>query len=290
MKRLDIYLTEKYPTQNRSRWAKHIDADLVLVNGKVATKHLLVSDEDTIEIKEAKKVEIKKIHVPIIAQTDDYIVINKPVGIAAHKTSEHEQAYSVADFALEIDPKIAEVGDNTTLRPGIVHRLDKDVTGVMIIARTQKMFEFLKSQFQERTIQKEYLGIASEHASANTYEAKFPIVRTSRTGKMAAIQVGEDHGKEALTVVEVLDNKPHAALLACFPKTGRTHQIRVHCKALNLPLYGDKLYGTDLSANRVMLHARRLTIPFADGEKTFEAPIPEDMQQLIKKLQFSYDY
>lgn len=290
MKRLDIYLTEKYPTQNRSRWAKHIDADLVLVNGKVASKHLLVSDEDTIEIKEAKEVVVEKIAVPIITQTDDYIVINKPVGIAAHKTNEYEKTYTVADFALEIDPEIAKVGDNTVLRPGIVHRLDKDVTGVMIIARTQAMFEFLKSQFQERTIQKEYLGIASEHANSEVFEAKFPIVRTSRTGKMAAIQVGEENGKEALTIVEVLDNKPHAALLACFPKTGRTHQIRVHCKALNLPLYGDKLYGNDTSASRVMLHARKLTIPFVDGEKTFEAPVPEDMKKLIKQLQFSYDY
>ncbi len=298
--RLDIFLAKKLKI-SRSQVQKMVGADQVFVNKKLPKKpgdNLTEGEEIeikkakiTLEAKAKKKAGQVKFDVKIIKTTPDYIVVEKPTGMLAHPTMAKEKN-TLADFIVKKYPQVKKVGDDP-MRPGIVHRLDKEASGLMIIARTQKMFNHLKEQFKNRTIEKEYFALAHEPMPRNWDEINFPISRSETSDRMAAIPTGEaSRGKEAKTEFLVEKNFVNFSLLRVKTHTGRMHQIRVHFLAYNHPLVGDPLYFQkkqkrvwDEKLGRLFLHSTKLGFVDLEGNKqTFESPLPQELTDFLKLL------
>jgi len=247
----------------------------------------------------------------IIFENDHCLVINKPAGLVVHEGG-NVQEKTLADFLLEKYPEIKDVGDSP-IRPGIVHRLDREVNGLMVVAKTQESFNNLKTQFQNRTINKGYTALVYGQLSKDYDVINFPIKRASSGHKMAAMPLnteellvrkspkGRDRGniegvfksKEAITEFEVLKRLINYTLVKVKIKTGRTHQIRVHFSAYGHPLVGDNLYGTKktkernkkIDLGRVFLVAKDLSFTDTDGEKrSFSIEMPKDLEERLKEL------
>ncbi len=303
--RLDKFLVGKLSTQTRSQIQKMVKEGGVLVNLKKPTPHHFLKENDVVELSEnlssgSKKVSAttvkktkktltfpKTLEPKIIFEDKNLLVINKPVGILVHARDEQllDQEPTIVHWLLKKYPTIKKIGDNPILRPGIVHRLDKEASGVMVVAKTSAAFDFLKNQFKNREVKKEYLAWVYGQLSKNWDTISFPIGRSREEGRMAARPISttkeeNQPGKEAVTEYEVLQIEPHKTLVKVMPKTGRTHQIRVHFFALNHPLIGDPLYQSKsfktIPSERLLLHAHKLTFKNLEGEEqTFTAPIPK---------------
>ncbi|MFH1564352.1 MAG: RluA family pseudouridine synthase [bacterium] len=297
--RLDKYLTEQYPNTSRSQIQKTIKNGGVLINGKKTTVHHFLKCGDEIEMKvnfeekkEEKNVEVKpnkNVKLDIISETDDYLVINKPAGMLVHPTDKNEDD-TLANGLLAYFPDIKNVGEDV-LRAGIVHRIDRDVSGALVVAKTQKMFEHLKSQFQNREIKKIYLALVYGKLSDSSGKIDFPIGINKHIGKMAARSKTTDiESKSAVTFYEVLKQFQHYGFLKIEIKTGRTHQIRVHLNALGYPVVGDEIYRpknlkTRVNLDRIFLHAHILGFNDLDGEwKEFTCEMPEELKGFLEKL------
>ena len=298
--RLDVFLAKKLKI-SRSQIQKMIGADQVFVNKKLPKKpgdNLTEGEvieikkaKITIEAKEKKKAGQVKFDVKIITATPDYIIVEKPTGMLAHPTMAEEKN-TLANFIIKKYPEVKKVGDDP-MRPGIVHRLDKEASGLMVIARTQKMFNHLKEQFKNRTIEKEYLALVHDPMPRNWDEINFPISRSETSDRMAAIPTAEaNRGKEAKTEFLVEKNFVNFSLLRVKTHTGRMHQIRVHFLAYNHPLVGDPLYFQkkqkrvwDKKLARLFLHSTKLAFTDLDGKKqTFESPLPPELTDFLKLL------
>ena len=241
----------------------------------------------------------------IIAETPDYIVIEKPTGILTHPTMAEEEN-TVANFIVEKYPEIKKVGDDP-IRPGIVHRLDKEASGLLVIARTQKMFNHLKEQFKNRTIEKEYLALAHGKVAKDWDEINFPITRSDTADRMAARPLPKESSsltaahseailpatvKSAKTEFWIEQRFVNFTLLRVKIHTGRMHQIRVHLFAYNHPLVGDPLYIQkkrkhmwDEKLGRLFLHAVKLSFLDLAGERqTFESALPQELTEFLKQL------
>lgn len=223
----------------------------------------------------------------IIHETEDYLVIVKPAGLLTHPVREGYTEPTLVDQLLAHAPHIADVGEHT-LRPGIVHRLDKHVSGLMVIAKTPAMFTCLKTQFQERTIKKIYLALVYGSLNKEEGSINFLIARSKSTGKMVARPVSQE-GRLALTHYSVLDRFATTTYVRVQIHTGRTHQIRVHFLAIDHPLVGDTLYTKKhmkhvrrLEMDRIFLHAHELTFSDLLGERcTFRSNLPDDLQTIL---------
>ncbi len=245
---------------------------------------------------------MKSSSLKIIAETPDYLVIEKPTGLLVHPTVHHEGP-TLVDELVRLYPKIKKVGDDPT-RPGIVHRLDREVSGLMVVAKTQPMFEYLKEQFAGRTIHKEYLALVHGKLSKDEGEIDFVIARSRHGGRMAA-RPSSQEGRTAKTMYDVVERFPNATLVRVMPETGRTHQIRAHFHALGHPLVGDRLYRTKkqrrkellkskgedvqtlgkFTIPRLMLHATKLSFPDLEEKiQTFESTPPSEFSNFIKTL------
>jgi 23S rRNA pseudouridine1911/1915/1917 synthase len=221
----------------------------------------------------------------IIFEDDDVLVIDKPAGLLTHARDEKlfDQEPTVVHWLIKKYPTIKKIGDKPELRPGIVHRLDKETSGVMIVAKTQIAFEHLKKQFSEHLIKKEYYGWAYGKMPSNYGIINFPIGRSEDGGKMAArpnTPITDEADKTAVTEYEVLKQLPNRALVKIMPQTGRTHQIRVHFFALNHPIIGDPIYQSKsykaIPSERMLLHAHKLTFTdLAGGKKIFTSHLPD---------------
>lgn len=229
-------------------------------------------------------------NLDIIFENDDLIVINKPAGVVVHPAKGHEDEPSLIGEILKRNPEIKNVGDDPS-RPGIVHRLDKDVSGLLVIAKNQNAFEFLKSQFQNRTITKEYTALVYGKLPKDHDVITFKIARSKASGKMVARPETQE-GKEAKTEYDVLKRFKNHTLVRVILYTGRTHQIRVHFQAIDHPLVGDKLYAKKKMKNirpiemdRIFLHANKLGFTLPDGTgKIFEIPLPDELKILLNNL------
>jgi 23S rRNA pseudouridine1911/1915/1917 synthase len=293
--RLDAWLVMKHPKVSRTQAQKRIKEGLVLVNGKTSKPGQTLEPEDTVEELPKPEAEPEKNPAPepkIVAETADWAVIEKPPGLLVHPAPS-QQTNTLVDFLLKQWPKIKKVGDAPE-RPGIVHRLDREASGLMVIAKTQKSFKALKSQFQEHSIGKAYLALVHGKVSHDTDRIETPIGRVSGMGRMAARVQSKPDDKEARSEYDVLERFPHATLVRVKTETGRMHQVRVHMKSIGHPLVGDSLYAAGHKSSpslgkcpRLFLHAELLAFndPTTGDRLEFRAKLPNDLNDFLHGLQ-----
>lgn len=272
--RLDIYLSTKFDTTiSRSLWQKYIKAGYVSVNSKVVTTPKFEVDEtDEIALDLPEK-EQADVDLPILYEDDDVIVVNKPSGLLTHAKGGLSDESTVAEI---IRPKTSFATD--TDRPGIVHRLDRDTSGLLIIAKNPESAAHLQRQFAERTAKKTYIAITDGKPKLNAAKIDLPIGRNPSAPSTFRI---DPNGKPAQTTYHVLTENDTQSLVELKPTTGRTHQLRVHLAHLNAPILGDRVYGKS-SDCRMMLHAQKLEITLPSGErKVFEAAIPNEFKRFF---------
>lgn len=238
--------------------------------------------------------------IPILFEDKDVVVINKPAGIIVHPDGK-TKAKTLVDWILKKYPKTKNVGEPTLLddgtkiiRPGIVHRIDYNTTGCLIIAKNQKAYEFLKDQFKERKVHKVYHAFVYGDIKDERGMIDRAIGRSPNDFRKYTAQRGaRGELREAVTYYKVLGKKDDITFIEALPKTGRTHQIRVHFTAINHPVVQDDLYATrfnlekkqQLGFKRLALHARELIINIPSGKEIdITAPYPEDFEKAIKKI------
>jgi len=272
--RLDIYLSTKFDTTiSRSLWQKYIKAGYVSVNNKVVTTPKFEVDEtDEIALNLPEK-EQTDVDLPILYEDDDVIVVNKPSGLLTHAKGGLSDEPTVAEI---IRPKTSFATD--TDRPGIVHRLDRDTSGLLIIAKNPESAAHLQRQFAERTAKKTYVAITDGKPKLNAAKIDLPIGRNPSAPSTFRI---DPNGKPTQTTYHVLAENDAQSLVELKPTTGRTHQLRVHLAHLNAPILGDRVYGKS-SDCRMMLHAQKLEITLPSGErKVFEAVVPDEFKKFF---------
>lgn len=299
-KRLDVFLTEQLPDATRSNISKFLKRGGGTVNGKPAiTHHFLktgdkvVYSDDVTRPRAAPAIAADVPHLEIIDETPDYLVINKPSGLIVHPDS-IQQTGTLIDALLMHDPKIAKLGDDPE-RPGIVHRLDREVSGLMVIPRTQDAFDSLKKQFAEHSVDKRYLALVFGEVGPEEGDIKFRIARSKTKNRMAAHPEHEtEAGKAAWTHFKTIGRFHNATLLDLTILSGRTHQIRAHLLAFNHPVIGDPLYkrtreDRKLIAPRILLQSVHLSFkdPSSGKTKSYDIdPVPEfdSTMKLLKHL------
>ncbi|MBI4268578.1 RluA family pseudouridine synthase [Candidatus Uhrbacteria bacterium] len=301
-KRLDIFLSEKLGI-TRSQVQKLIGQGCVFVNGKKPSKTgIKLSTGDEVTVSESQPITYSPRHggaslepvtcPQILSDTPDYLVINKPSGMVVHATS-RETSGTVVDWLLEKYPSVAGVGDDP-LRPGIVHRLDKDASGVMVIAKTQDSFDSLKRQFKLRRVTKEYLILVYGNVTPAEGTISIPISRaSSHSTRFVGNMKG---GRDAVTNYIVDRQFGEFSLVRVMPETGRTHQIRVHFTSRGYPLVGDRVYTSKkitpksrrslTDGGRLMLHASALEFRDLSGAlQRYECPPGNDFVSVVSSLQ-----
>jgi 23S rRNA pseudouridine1911/1915/1917 synthase len=288
--RVDQLLAARFPDHSRSFFQRLIDAGSVTINGQTLRKRHMVSagDEVLIDWPEkdgTPKLDPEKIDLPILYEDDDVLIINKPAGLVVHPGA-GTQGGTLVNALLGYDYEQFSQLDAEDARPGIVHRLDKDTSGAMVVARTDAAKVALGAAFAERRVLKIYLALSQGLPRGLPTSVKTQIGRDPRNRKRMAV-VGRG-GKEAVTDFFTLQTTGGCALVGANLKTGRTHQIRVHMAHLGTPIVGDTVYGRNrkgqISAERQMLHAWILSFPHpSTGEKmVFRAPLPEDMENVFE--------
>jgi 23S rRNA pseudouridine1911/1915/1917 synthase len=249
------------------------------VNGQPKSAKSLLKFEDVVTTEVPAATDYSDQTLPILYEDDESIVINKPVGVLTHAKGVLNEEFTVADFAR---PRTTDGAD--TNRPGIVHRLDRATSGVLILAKSSEAKSHLQKQFQDRKAKKTYLAIT--HNTPKNREAiiRLPIERNPL--KPQTFRIGSS-GKSAETAYQVLDtfNDGAFSLIELKPVTGRTHQLRVHLQYLGCPIVGDTLYGNKKDTARLMLHAKDLEVTVPSRErKTFSADAPDDFKDFLAKL------
>ena len=275
--RLDIHLSTAFdPSISRSLWQKYIKAGYVSVNQRVVTTPKFEVDEtDEIAIKLPEQ-EQSSAELPVLYEDADVIVVNKPSGLLTHAKGGLSTEPTVAEI---IRPQTSFASD--TDRPGIVHRLDRDTSGVLIIAKTADAAAHLQRQFAQRTTKKTYLAVTDGVPKLAAAKIDLPIGRNPSAPSTFRV---DPNGKPAQTTYRVLTSTDTRTLIELKPTTGRTHQLRVHMAHLATPIVGDRVYGKP-NASRLMLHAYKLEITLPSGKrKTFEAAAPEEFRQLFPKI------
>ncbi|MFA6474290.1 MAG: RluA family pseudouridine synthase [Patescibacteria group bacterium] len=238
---------------------------------------------------ESKEVVLGEPH--IISETPDYLILDKPSGLLVHAAPQHPEADTLVDWLQTKYPEIQGVGEDPE-RPGIVHRLDRDVSGVMVVARTQMMFDHLKKQFQNHEVEKKYLALVHGVPGKPDGTISFPLGRSRRNaGRMASQPKPTDHTRDAVTHYAVKEQFTHLSLLEVTIETGRTNQIRAHLLAFGLPIVGDTVYASrwvkqKVAFDRPFLHSWKLGFAdLSDVRHAFEAPLPPVLQDLLTNLQ-----
>jgi 23S rRNA pseudouridine1911/1915/1917 synthase len=304
-KRIDAYLAARFPDYSRSVIQKVIDAKAVLVNDEVPKPSYKVRLGDRIRVwlpdlaDEAPRPE--DIPIPVVYEDEALVVVNKPPGMVTHPAKGNWGGTLVNALQFHFDTLSSAAGEN---RPGIVHRLDRDTSGLLVVAKDDRAHKALAAQFESRTIKKEYLALVRGEPSRDSDYIERPIGFHPTDREKMAIRTPEDGGKAAVTFYEVIERLGGFAYLRCLPETGRTHQIRVHLAHVGHPILADKLYsgrdrftvgdlrGPDApDAGRVLLarqalHAQALHLrhPMTGRDLDLTAPLPEDMAAALDAL------
>ena len=285
--RLDKFVSENCPGLSRSQAQKLIDDGFVTVGG------LMEKASHKTEIGEKIEITIpppaltgllpEAIPIKILYEDDDLLVIDKPAGLTVHPAPGHP-SHTLVNAVLSHLSEIEEEGD--VIRPGIVHRLDKDTSGLMLVAKNNVALANLSDQFKSRSVKKVYITLVKGIIKPEKGVIDAPIGRDSGDRKKMAVP-GESRGRQARTNYRVLRYVGKNSLLEITPETGRTHQIRVHLAAIGYPVFGDITYGKKSAfLNRQFLHAHRIGfyLPSSGKFVEFESPLPEDLEKALKEL------
>ncbi|MGQ2282930.1 RluA family pseudouridine synthase [Apilactobacillus kunkeei] len=289
--RLDKSLTDNVNDLSRSRAKSLIEEGLVLVDGKKKKAKYDVKDGEVIQVSipepETMNVEPENIPIDIVYEDDDVIVVNKPQGMVVHPSPGHAN-HTLVNALLYHSP-LSTI--NGTYRPGIVHRIDKDTSGLLMVAKNNYSHESLSRQLKDKSNIREYIALVHGNIKENSGVINAPIGRSKKDRKKQAIV---DDGKNAVTHFKVLERfGGEYTLVSCILETGRTHQIRVHMKYIGHQLAGDPLYGpkNTLKGNGQFLHAKKLGFvhPKTNEQMIFETPLPKIFEQTITKLRNKYN-
>ncbi len=295
-KRLDKFLSEKLKEYSRASIQKLIESGVVFVNNKKEIKRyaLKIGDDIRVDVEELETINIEPdstIKFEVLFENKDFAVINKPAGLVVHPSQSHKSG-TLVNGLLYLWPEIKNVGDDI-LRPGLVHRLDKDTSGIMVIAKTNEIFSWLKEQFKERKIIKRYTALVYGKVKEKKGEI---LAKIARSGiKQVTLGKGRRHGnvrkiRDAKTDFSVREYIGDFTLVDAFPRTGRMHQVRVHLAHIGNSVVGDKKYTPKKTFQRLpfyrqFLHASKLDFFLPSGEKvSFSADLPEDLSSLLRDL------
>lgn len=287
--RLDKVLVLELKDRSREFIMRLIDEGEVLVNDKKAKNSYRVkeNDEVTINIPEAKNLDATPQDIPldIVYEDDDIIVINKPRDLVVHPSNGHEDG-TLVNALLAHCTNLS--GINGVKRPGIVHRIDKDTTGLLVVAKNDYAHEFLAKQLEDHTLHREYIALVKGVIKEDDGKIIAPIGRDKYNRQKMAVDV--KNGKPAVTHFHVLKRFNQYTLISCVLETGRTHQIRVHMNYIGYPIEGDPVYGPKshlLFDKGQLLHAEKLILihPKTKKKMTFTAPLPKDFQDIIDNLE-----
>ena len=288
--RLDKFLVSCLPDLSRSRLQNLIKDGKVLVNGGVVSKAGMTvqsGDEVQVEIVYAQPVGLEAEDIPlsVVFENDDLMVIDKVAGMVVHPSLGHDQG-TLVNAALAHAPDMEGVGGE--LRPGIVHRLDKNTSGLIVVAKNDHTLYWLQDQFRLRQVRKIYMALSDGHPPTPTGRIEAAIGRDLSLRKQMAI-VPEEKGRAAVSEYKVMESFPQHTLFEVHPLTGRTHQIRLHLAMIGCPIVGDTLYGrkhASLPLERHFLHAARLeiTLPGESQPRAFESPLPAELEAVLKSL------
>lgn len=301
-KRVDRFLSKEVFCNgevSRVEISREVKVGNILVNGKkVRPSHILKEhDEVRVEMGERERevglTPSSKIKIKIIEDNKNFLVIDKPAGIQVHPDA-HEKNNTIVNWLMAKYPEIKNVHDKSRdaeLRPGIVHRLDRETSGVMVVAKNQKTFDALKKLFQARKIKKIYLALVYGQLEKKEGVIKKALARSNDYKKQTiATEKTKTTVRSAVTEYKVQKELENYSLVEVCPKTGRTHQIRIHLWSIGHPIVGDALYkrrnnlAVPEKVDRQLLHAQRLIFNLGKTSYSFEARTPKDMKDFLKKL------
>ena len=284
-KRIDAYLSEK-TEYSRTAIQRLIDEDKIKVNGKKEKSSYKVQNGDKIEIEEepAKEIELKAQDIPleILYEDNDIIVVNKPKGMVVHPANGNPDGTLVNAIMSICKESLSGIGGE--IRPGIVHRLDKNTSGAIIIAKNDKAHIALSDELKNHEIKKTYIALARGIVKENNATINMPIARSKKNRKKMDV---DKNGKEAITHFKVIKRYQDFTLLEINIETGRTHQIRVHLSHIGYPIIGDDVYSNGKNKWNIegqCLHAKCLDFkhPITGKELHIEAPIPEYFEKILE--------
>lgn len=288
--RLDKFLATKLKDFSRTHIAIIIDDGNCLVNGKAAKASLKLKTDDVVEIDipETKPLEIQKEDIPldVIYEDSDILIINKPQGMVVHPANGHYE-HTLVNAVLNYSDDLS--GINGVARPGIVHRIDKDTSGLICIAKNDKAHLSLSEQLKDHSMSRTYVALVRGVIPENTGEINMPIGRDPRNRQKMAVT--RTNSKEAVTYFKVLKRFSNNTLVECKLKTGRTHQIRVHLSCIGYPVEGDPLYAgkkyDELYKNGQLLVATSLKLvhPSSKEEMEFNIELPDYFKEVINHLE-----
>lgn len=273
--RLDAYVAEQWPEQSRSTWKKLIEAGNVSVNGTIETSvKYNVREDDRIAVETPTVPDHSHETLPVIYEDENVIVIDKPVGVLTHSKGALNDEFTVAEF---VRGKTSYKQD--TNRPGIIHRLDRATSGVILCVKNETTASYLARQFSDRTTKKRYAAVVSGMPKQEEAVIDLPIGRNPKSPSTFKVDAS---GKHAETYYKVLASSGLHSLVELSPKTGRTHQLRVHMSHIGTPIVGDPVYGTE-SSDRMYLHAHSLEITLPGGDRqTFVSRLPDEFETKAK--------
>lgn len=288
--RLDKFLVSQLPEFSRTRIQSLIEAGAVSVDGSMAHKSgLMLNHGEMVQVRippaEPTDLVPETIPLDIIFENDDLMVVNKPAGMVVHPAAGHASG-TLVHAALAHAPEMVGLGGEK--RPGVVHRLDRDTSGLILLAKNDQAHHFLQDQFRLRKTVKTYIALVDGKPPTPSGRIEAPVGRDSVHRKLMAV-TGIKKGREAVTEYRTLENFKGHTLLDVHPLTGRTHQIRVHMKFIGCPVAGDTVYGhrhATIGLDRQFLHAARLTIrlPGEGKARTFEARLPQELEKVLEQL------
>jgi 23S rRNA pseudouridine1911/1915/1917 synthase len=288
--RLDKFLTAQFAEFSRSRIQQLIAAGCVEVDGRAARKAgqpLEAGSTLTVRIPPPAPSGLLPENIPldILFENDDLLVVNKPAGMVVHPAAGHTSG-TLVNAVLGYDSDLEGIGGEE--RPGVVHRLDKETSGLILLAKNERAHRWLQDQFRLRNVEKTYLALVDGKPPTPAGRVEAPIGRDPKNRKRMAI-VPASKGREAVSEYKTLEEFEKHTLLEFHPLTGRTHQIRLHCAFLKCPIVGDMVYGRKtptLEIGRHFLHAWRLNIllPNEKEPRTFEAPLPDELENILRFL------
>lgn len=287
-KRIDAYMAEKYEDISRVAIQRLIETGKILVNGKKvkASYKVQVNDKITMEEEKAVEVELKAQDIPveIIYEDRDIIVVNKPKGMVVHPANGNPDGTLVNAIMEICKDSLSGIGGE--IRPGIVHRLDKDTSGILIVAKNDKAHINLSEQIKEHKVKKTYIALVKGIVKENNATINMPIGRSEKDRKKMAVT---KKGKEAITHFKVLKRYDKYTLLEINIETGRTHQIRVHLSQIGYPIVGDEVYSkgkNEWNIKGQCLHAKSLDFkhPVTNENMHLEAKIPQYFEKILEEL------